>query len=347
MSSCYNIFIYILRNPFFCNDFHVRKKFVVYAILTILILLPDIIFSKSITYQANTLEKNSLQTLSENTIKFVFAGDIMMARNVAVLLQSKNNDYTFPFQKIKESLQGIDIKVANLEGGITNNVIPSKKSKRCGSRPTPCCGLTCHFKHPPDVLKGIVEYAGFNIINIENNHMDDYTNERNDTIKILNEQKISFFDHNNPFTIENIKNCKIIIYGHNIVNGPPFSVTLANMVNQLKKASPNVFQIIYFHGGMQYSHDVSATQQKMAESAIDSGAGMIIFTHAHVTKPSIKYKEKYIHYGLGNFVFDHNNPLDDTLNFNLLKFDLENCKNVINYQVLNGRINEDFQPELI
>jgi len=69
--------------------------------------------------------------------------------------------------------------------------------------------------------------------------------------------------------------------------------------------------------------------------------------HAHVTEPHKMYKGKHLLYGLGNFVFDYDVPIDDTRNFYFLKFTLEECSEVVDFQVYDGRINEENQPGIV
>ncbi|GIW66594.1 MAG: hypothetical protein KatS3mg095_0492 [Candidatus Parcubacteria bacterium] len=45
-------------------------------------------------------------------------------------------------------------------------------------------------------------------------------------------------------------------------------------------------------------------QQKICKIAIDSGADLVIGHHPHVIQNIEKYKDKYIFYSLGNFIFD-------------------------------------------
>ena len=44
--------------------------------------------------------------------------------------------------------------------------------------------------------------------------------------------------------------------------------------------------------------------KKIGRLAIDSGADLVIGNHPHVVQGYEKYKDKYIFYALGNFIFD-------------------------------------------
>ena len=284
-----------------------------------------------------------------NIVKVVVVGDIMMTRDVAKKIAENNHDYTFPFQKIKPELEGSDLKIANLEGGITDSSIIQKGVTPCKNEnaPTNCCGMSCHFKNPPDILHGVVAYAGFNVLGLANNHMEDFVHEQSDTHRVLEKYGVPFIDNDSNLIIESLKNCQITLHAYNLIGHIDFVDRKRKIILSLQSMPEDAFNIVYFHGGLQYSHNITDQQIEFGEAAIDSGADMVIFTHAHVIEPYTIYKGKYIHYGIGNIIFDHDSSMDDTRNFIMLKFDLFNCRNVINYRPLNGRINDDYQAELL
>ena len=47
-------------------------------------------------------------------------------------------------------------------------------------------------------------------------------------------------------------------------------------------------------------------QEAMAHAVIDAGADLVIGHHPHVAQEVEKYKDGYIAYSLGNFIFDQN-----------------------------------------
>ena len=67
--------------------------------------------------------------------------------------------------------------------------------------------------------------------------------------------------------------------------------------------------IANFHWGIEYSHSMTDVQRKRAHLAIDSGADIVIGSHPHCLQGLEMYKDKYVVYSLGNFVFGGNsNP---------------------------------------
>lgn len=62
--------------------------------------------------------------------------------------------------------------------------------------------------------------------------------------------------------------------------------------------------IVTMHAGQEYTLKTTPLQESFARTAIDNGADIVIGAHPHWIQPIERYKEKYIFYSLGNFVFD-------------------------------------------
>lgn len=83
----------------------------------------------------------------------------------------------------------------------------------------------------------------------------------------------------------------------------------------------------------------------MAKLAIENGADLIIGHHPHVTQGIEEYKEGWIAYSLGNFIFDQDFS-SETREGLLLKVTLVLGK-IKKIESLKIKINEYFQPEII
>jgi len=62
--------------------------------------------------------------------------------------------------------------------------------------------------------------------------------------------------------------------------------------------------VVSFHFGEEYQATHNARQEYLAHKAIDDGAKIIIGSHPHVAEDTEVYKNGFIAYSLGNFVFD-------------------------------------------
>ncbi len=62
--------------------------------------------------------------------------------------------------------------------------------------------------------------------------------------------------------------------------------------------------IISMHWGTEYEQSPTKRQRMLAHLAVDYGASLVLGHHPHVIQPLEEYKDGYIFYSLGNFVFD-------------------------------------------
>jgi poly-gamma-glutamate synthesis protein (capsule biosynthesis protein) len=58
------------------------------------------------------------------------------------------------------------------------------------------------------------------------------------------------------------------------------------------------------HWGEEYKTAANSRQEEIGRGLIDNGVDLIIGSHPHVVQNIERYKDKYIFYSLGNFVFD-------------------------------------------
>jgi len=229
-----------------------------------------------------------------------------MARDVAFEIQKRDHDYNHPFHKIKPYLEGYDIKIANLETSITESNKPKKKVRHCDEKYKCCFGLRCHFKSTPKILPAIVDYAGFNLLSIENNHMEDWKGGRKETREALNDFNVSWMDASQPVKLIGFKGCDILMLNYDIsFSKKTYWEVKGAMLSNLRAAEPHFFKVLSVHGGKEYTGYPGKKQMIFAMQAIDNGADFVVFAHAHVPQTGALYKGKYIFYGLGNFVSDH------------------------------------------
>ena len=111
-----------------------------------------------------------------NSISLIAVGDIMLGGTAEEILIE--NGYDYPFKKVQHLLDDADIAIGNLEGPLTN-LYESTLDKEYV------------FRSPPDSVAPALKKAGFNIMNLANNHILDFDIQgMNDTIKSLGSQHI-------------------------------------------------------------------------------------------------------------------------------------------------------------
>jgi gamma-polyglutamate biosynthesis protein CapA len=254
------------------------------------------------TYNYVSIEKYDPIKYNENyEIKLLFIGDIMMTRSVEEKIKDLNKKFIFPFLNILNYLKTFDYVISNLEGPI------SDKGIKIGNKYS--------FRMKPEVAEALSK-ANIKIVNLANNHIFDYGKIAfEDTLKNLEKNNINYFGNSyEPLIIEK-EGIKIGFLGFSDFlkylevkeNKIGIAVANNNLSEIIKKAKEKVdILIVSFHWGEEYQELANERQRKLAKIAIDSGADLVIGHHPHVIQDIEKYKDKFIFYSLGNFIFDQN-----------------------------------------
>lgn len=300
-----------------------------------------------------------------NYIRAIFVGDILLSRYVAdSVYKNFNGDYRSLFSYVEPFLQGADIVFGNLENPVTeermtirNNIDTLLRYPIGGflSFVNTCCTFGAEVQ-ALDALK----WAGFNVVNIANNHIGDAGVEGiEDTVYNLREIGINYvgggldsYESHNPY-VYNKSNIKIGILGYsNILTSRTWeaaetkagiSIYDENTVKKDILLAKNVADIIIvsMHFGEESDISPDPNEIEIAHSIIDSGANIIIGHHPHVVLPVEVYSNGLITYSLGNFVFD--NDSYNNSNGLLLEIFIDEDKNI--YVIPRGvLINYAHQP---
>lgn len=277
-----------------------------------------------------------------------FAGDIMLDRGVKnSIIKNFNNDYSALFEKL-EILKKSDIVFANLEG------IASDKGKD---------GKNLYSFHMDPAVIPALAGAGIDILSVANNHVGDWGRESYvDTLARLKENEVLYagggvnsIEAERPTIIEKY-GMKIGYLGFSDV-GPNWmgadiskaGLLLANnsrFDEIIKNASKQVdYLIVSFHFGEEYQVKHNERQKYLAHKAIDNGAKIVVGHHPHVIEDTEVYKNGFIVYSLGNFIFDQAFSVE-TMQGMLLQIKLNRDgsmtteKNIV-------KLNNVFQPDKI
>jgi hypothetical protein len=236
-----------------------------------------------------------------------FAGDIMLSRNVANKMYQAQ-DFTLPFRNVADITKNADIAFANLESPFNDT----------GSH---FIDGSLVFNADPKSVEGL-KFAGFDILSTANNHsMDQGQKGLEYTLNLLNQNQIIPSGTSSP----SIALVEPVIQHNDILFGfLSYSYTAYN--DGGKSKSPNIKDandltglkqdilamkghtadvvIVSMHAGTEYKRTPNPSQIDFAHAAIDAGADLVIGHHPHWIQTVEKYKDKWIFYSLGNFVFD-------------------------------------------
>ncbi len=285
----------------------------------------------------NNLEQKEIEV--QKPVYIIFVGDIMLSRNVDAKIK-KYKDYNYPYKNVNEYLKTGDIVFGNLETAIT----PGRAIKTGEMT----------FRADPENAIALKE-NGFSVLSLANNHTPNFGEKGlKDTINYLTEAgikyvgagnkemaeapatttvnglKFAFLAYNSPDVVPSSYEADATRYGTNFMD------TLKMQEAVKKSKLDNDFVIVSMHAGVEYKNIANKYQSDFAHAAIDAGAEMVIGHHPHVVQNVEKYKDKYIIYSLGNFIFDQMWS-QNTREGMIAKFTFDE----------SGVINTEFKPVII
>ncbi len=262
---------------------------------------------------ANYLKENLPGKIPNWTINV--AGDIIPGRHVAEKMAQKG--VLYPFQNVAPYTQGADIVFADLECPLSDRFKP------------PYSGTT--FLAPTSTIQGI-KLLGINVVALANNHSTNFgAGPFLDTINLLDANQIKHVGGGRnsaeayaPLFME-VKGIKIAFLNYNAILGsvnatesragttwvdlPPWAKDNPQHVKMVQDAVSGAKKqadlvIVSFHWSEEYKYYPNSSMVNMAHASIDAGADMVIGSHPHCIQGIEYYKNGFIAYSLGNFIFD-------------------------------------------
>lgn len=172
-------------------------------------------------------------------------------------------------------------------------------------------------------------------VNLANNHIADYGDVAFvKTIEFLDHNNIAYFgagnkknNFNNPAIVD-FDGKKIALLGYSCpTTTPVFGEDESNgsapldqekVLHDIERCRSDVdYIVINLHWGDENIRYPKPGDAQKARMLIDAGADLIIGHHAHVIQSFEKYKDRYIFYGLGHFLFPYQ---DRPANYDGTKF---------------------------
>ena len=239
-------------------------------------------------------------------------GDIMLSRDVQPYLDQYGYDY--PYDEVRAIFLQDDWTIGNLECPITGRENAADKTKR--------------FIFRADAENGgALARAGYDCLNLANNHSMDYLSDGlSDTMENLEQSGLTYVGavadaSGDSACIFEKNGIKVGLLAYSAFPPEGFfynkdkpsvqylsTMDLTRLEEDIAALAGCDFTIVYFHWGIEYDPFPSKDQELMARAAIDAGADFIVGAHPHVLQNSDIYNGKYIYYSLGNFIFDRQIP---------------------------------------
>ena len=266
-----------------------------------------------VTYNEKTVKlKCRVIVESEKTVKLAAVGDALIHENILNSGKQKDGSYNYDaiFEHMKDYLSGFDVKIINQE---TIFVYDSKKFGGYPSFGTP--------KEVGDAMRA----AGFNVITCATNHAYDrkeigiqntldYWRKYKDSVLVTGIYGSQ--EDYDTLAIREYNGIKIAFLNYTtLINSgakkEPYYIRMykeAAALKEIQAAKKKAdFVIVLPHWGVEYEHEPSEKQEKMAKKLAEAGADAIIGCHPHVVQPVKVIKTSDgrrvpCYYSLGNFV---------------------------------------------
>jgi poly-gamma-glutamate capsule biosynthesis protein CapA/YwtB (metallophosphatase superfamily) len=217
------------------------------------------------------------------------------------------NDGKGFFDDVAKALEA-DLVMGNLEQPLTGDTGTSK----CGSPPRANCFA---FRAPPAYAAHLKD-AGFQLLNMANNHGKDYgpTGFAN-TREALEKQGLKHTGAEGEITVAEVKGVKVAVIGFASYEG-------LNNLNDIRAAEAIVEEateqadlvVVQVHMGAEGSDKVHVRRgnemffgenrgdpMTFSHAVIDAGADLVVGHGPHVLRGMQFYKNRLIAYSLGNF----------------------------------------------
>lgn len=271
----------------------------------------------------------SAQSVPKKNISVFLGGDFYFGETYQEREEKKGKKnmlkaygYDYSLNKIAPLLQRADRVIVNLETPITD--VSS----------SPFSGNQKYKIHRADINKTPAALKKFNIsaVSLANNHTMDYgADGLKQTLNILRENSIFYFGADTsekkaavPLSMDfktATKSIRIVIAGgldfsrkydsvyHFYADSNMTGVNAwtnnkaVKQINKIRSPDGAAFIIAYPHWFTNYKWKTNG-EQELAHALIDAGADIVVGHGSHMFQEIEKYKDKWIIYSLGNFVFN-------------------------------------------
>jgi len=219
----------------------------------------------------------------------------------------EKNGPDFLFARVKGLLQLGDIVFCNLEGAISDSGLDAGSFRSLAFRGHPTMA---------ESLRG----AGFNLVNIANNHIMQHGQAAcHDTTNLLEKQGLDLLGvkgadgYASRPVIKKHHDLKIGLLGYSLVPEAyqPGDVSYAHggieeIRNDVRRLRPLVdFVVVSCHYGIELIDQPSPAGVEFARALIDEGVDLFLGHHPHFFQPIERYHNGLILYSLGDFVCDY------------------------------------------
>lgn len=236
------------------------------------------------------------------TVRIAAVGDVVMGSLPDDLPPDDGASF---FDPVDDLLVG-DVVLGNLEGTLTTG----GSSKCDGDSPH------CFAFHAPPSYSHWLKKAGFTVMNVANNHIDDFGAEgRRQTFAALRSANLPFTGRLGQITVQRVNGIRVALLGFAPDQGASDLTDIPAARRLTARAAKSAdLVIVMMHAGAEGSdrtHVEPGTEYFLGENrgdcyrfsraVIDAGADLVVGSGPHVMRGMEFYKGRLIAYSLGNF----------------------------------------------
>jgi len=249
-------------------------------------------------------------TVRSRPVLLAAVGDVNLGDGFGALIDLFGPRY--PWTGTARTLRAADVAFGNLECAVSTRGAPVPKE--------------FNFRGRPAALRAMAHYAGFDVLNLANNHVGDYgTTALLDTVAYVRRFGMKAVGAGGslqaaaaPRTVERLGLRVAFLGFSNILPSlffaapgragtqPATPELIAAGVRRARRRAHVV--IATFHWGVERAPREDARQRAFAQVALNAGADAVIGAHPHVLQPIHRHDRKLVAYSLGNFVFGAASP---------------------------------------
>ena len=247
-------------------------------------------------------------------MRIIIAGDILPWTNNAHLFKEGDAKTLFG-NEVCNLFETADFSIVNLEGPLTDATISQHK-------------IGPVIKAEKDTVRGL-QALKVKAVALANNHITDYLQQGvDDTISVLQKSGIKYvgvvknpnMSRSDSYLSITIGQLKVCIYNvsetfYNQTSKDNYGVNIYDewiILNDIKALKQqHDYLIVIYHGGAEYFPYPTPQTRKRFHRMADCGADFITAQHTHCIGCEEWYKDSYLLYGQGNFLFakQQNKPM--------------------------------------
>ncbi|MBP5337735.1 MAG: CapA family protein [Prevotella sp.] len=248
------------------------------------------------------------------TLSLAFTGDVLLDRGVRRVVEAHGMDYLFT-AGIDSVFAASQVVVANLECPATKVKAPVQK--------------LYIFRGEPEWLNALRRH-GITHLNLANNHAIDQGRKglmdaRNNIATAgmvavgagatMAEAAQPVLLASRPRNVWLVPSLRLALENFAYLTDRPCVSqepmdTLLSRVRRLKAADSRCVVIVSLHWGAEHTLQPVPSQRLEAHRLIDVGADVIVGHHSHTLQTVEQYRGRDIYYGIGNFIFDQQKPIN-------------------------------------